>query len=188
MSENTTEKIQAPAAPSGEIKLPVDVMYLASYFDVTERTIQNWVKQGMPRDARGNYDLVACARWLIKDLRQKNDELQLGDETISRLKRSEMEMRNEEREIKLRRLRGEYIEVELVKSTWITLAKVITRYLEGLAVKINRRMNGDGVTLSLISDEINLIRSDIASLNPNYMIDIEENDDGTETEDNETDL
>ena len=188
MHDSTTENLSTHSNPTGYIKVPVDVAFLAAFLGVTERTIQNWVKQGMPRDARGDYELVACAKWVIKELRQKNEELQLGDETISRLKRSEMEMRNEEREIKLRRLRGEYIEIEIVKGTWVSMAKVIAKYLEGLAVKINRRINGDGVSLALISEEINLIRSDIANLNPNYFIEQEEGSIDTGSETDPTDL
>ncbi|MCA0387937.1 MAG: hypothetical protein LCH52_05525 [Bacteroidetes bacterium] len=169
-----------------KISLPVDLLFISNFFDRDERTIQLWVQKGMPREQRGNYDLVACTRWLIRELRQENEELKSGDQTLSRLRKVEQEMRNEEREIKLKKLRGEYIEVELVKSTWVTMGKVIVKFLEGLAVKINRRVNGDSITLAAIHEEINLIREDISKLKPGYFTDIEDEDDsGSETEDNE---
>jgi predicted transcriptional regulator len=38
---------------------------IADEFGVTSRTIQNYVKEGMPKAGHGKYDLLACYRWRV---------------------------------------------------------------------------------------------------------------------------
>ena len=46
----------------------VDVTKVASFLNLDERRIQQLVKEGMPREARGQYDPIKCAGWYIRYL------------------------------------------------------------------------------------------------------------------------
>jgi phage terminase Nu1 subunit (DNA packaging protein) len=48
----------------------VDVTKVASALNLDERRIQQLVKEGMPREARGQYDPVKCMLWYIRYLQQ----------------------------------------------------------------------------------------------------------------------
>ena len=46
----------------------VDRTELAAFFNVTERRVHQLVREGMPRRARGNYELDRCVRWYVRYL------------------------------------------------------------------------------------------------------------------------
>lgn len=46
----------------------VDVTKVASALNLTEQRVQQLVKEGMPREARGQYDPVKCMLWYIRYL------------------------------------------------------------------------------------------------------------------------
>jgi len=46
----------------------VDVSKVASFLNLTETRIQQLVKEGMPKEARGQYDPIKCAHWYIRYL------------------------------------------------------------------------------------------------------------------------
>jgi phage terminase Nu1 subunit (DNA packaging protein) len=48
----------------------VDVTKVASFLNLDERRIQQLVKEGMPRETRGQYDPIKCAYWYIRYLQQ----------------------------------------------------------------------------------------------------------------------
>lgn len=48
----------------------VDVKKVASALNLDERRVQQLVKEGMPREARGQYDPVKCMLWYIRYLQQ----------------------------------------------------------------------------------------------------------------------
>ena len=48
----------------------VDVTKVASALNLTEQRVQQLVKEGMPREARGQYDPVKCMLWYIRYLQQ----------------------------------------------------------------------------------------------------------------------
>ena len=48
----------------------VDVTKVASALNLDERRIQQLVKEGMPRESRGQYDPVKCMLWYIRYLQQ----------------------------------------------------------------------------------------------------------------------
>ena len=51
---------------------PVGVDKIAQVFRISERSVQRLVTiDGMPRDARGKYDLAKCMAWYIRHLHQK---------------------------------------------------------------------------------------------------------------------
>jgi phage terminase Nu1 subunit (DNA packaging protein) len=48
----------------------VDVTKVASALNLTEQRVQQLVKEGMPRESRGQYDPVKCMLWYIRYLQQ----------------------------------------------------------------------------------------------------------------------
>jgi phage terminase Nu1 subunit (DNA packaging protein) len=48
----------------------VDVSKVASALNLTEQRVQQLVKEGMPREQRGQYDPVKCMLWYIRYLQQ----------------------------------------------------------------------------------------------------------------------
>jgi phage terminase Nu1 subunit (DNA packaging protein) len=49
----------------------VDVAFLAAFLGISERRVQQLVKLGMPRAARGQYDLLPCAKWYVEFLQEE---------------------------------------------------------------------------------------------------------------------
>src|SRR6267378_294241 len=48
----------------------VDITKVASFLNLTDKRIQQLVKEGMPRESRGQYDPIKCAHWYIRYLQQ----------------------------------------------------------------------------------------------------------------------
>jgi phage terminase Nu1 subunit (DNA packaging protein) len=46
----------------------VNVTRVASFLNLTEQRVQQLVKEGMPRESRGQYDAIKCAAWYIRYL------------------------------------------------------------------------------------------------------------------------
>lgn len=161
----------------------VNIEFMTKFFSRDERTIQLWVKEGMPREERGEYDIIKCSRWYIHKLRKENENLKLGDQTLYQLKKEEQTIKNEERELKLKKLKGELIDLNNVRLAWMGTAKIIVKYLDGFAVNLNIMLSGDANTLAKIRAGVNSLRDDISRLEPDYFI--SEMDDSEEDEDEE---
>jgi phage terminase Nu1 subunit (DNA packaging protein) len=57
----------------------VDVATLANFFEVEERTIQNWVSvNGAPRSSRGEYDFMQFIKWRIRYLENEKKIFEAG--------------------------------------------------------------------------------------------------------------
>lgn len=73
--------------------------YLAKLFACDVRTIKNLVDEGMPKEARGQYDLTKCVPWYIEREREQaragkglNDlDLARQRKTIAEARKAEME-------------------------------------------------------------------------------------------------
>jgi hypothetical protein len=46
----------------------VDVTKVVKFLNVTPRRVQQLVKEGMPRDARGQYNPIKCGAWYVRYL------------------------------------------------------------------------------------------------------------------------
>ena len=104
----------------------VDVEFLAKFYRVDERTIQNWTKEFEDnsqinisvRYDRGQYDFVKFvqAKNLHYELTIKR--LELGDETLYELQREYQKLRNEEKRIEILNLKNKNIDREFVMLAW----------------------------------------------------------------------
>jgi hypothetical protein len=61
----------ANRATGSAIVCTADDLRLA--FDVANKTIHEWVKLGLPKLARGQYDMIACCRWWRKNIVGRDD-------------------------------------------------------------------------------------------------------------------
>jgi phage terminase Nu1 subunit (DNA packaging protein) len=59
----------------------VDVLKVAQALNLEVRRVQQLVKEGIPREARGQYDAVKCMLFYIRYLRDRDQ----ADRRISRL-------------------------------------------------------------------------------------------------------
>jgi len=105
----------------------VAAQQLAELFDVTTPTVYNWAnKYGMPKEARGKFDVTKCINWKINHELRKS-QLTLTDEDVT------------EQELELRKLSAETalkeIQVERERDTLTTheaVKALLAGYLEPL--------------------------------------------------------
>jgi len=156
----------------------VNVNELADFFGRDPRTVQLWAeKDGMPREARGEYDMMKCARWKIQKLEDENDILRnnMGDEKLYDLKREDQIIKNKEREVKVRKMIGELVSVEAVRLAWTNETKNFRKALKALKNKLNYSLSGvidDIKRRELISRDIDEISEFLSEL----PIDAEDNE------------
>lgn len=85
---------------------------LAQLFGVDVRTLANLVEEGMPKAARGRYDLAKCVPWYLNREREKaRGNKGLNDLDLARQRKTVAEARKAE--IELAQLEGEVIPAEL---------------------------------------------------------------------------
>lgn len=82
---------------------------LASLLGVTQKTIAEWAKLGMPRHAYGEYDFAKVFPWWMENINTGPED---RDETITATKKRFWEEKVENLRIKNEALRGEYVRVE----------------------------------------------------------------------------
>ena len=90
---------------------------IASVFGVSKMSISNWVKEGMPRESRGLYDVRQCAAWL--EARRKAEV----DARLSNLGSDEAETRYrlakaESAELDLAAKKGDFVPLDMVLGVW----------------------------------------------------------------------
>ena len=105
----------------------VNVTRVAAALNLTEQRVQQLVKEGMPREARGQYDPVKCMLWYIRYLQsaiERKDVPLLDRRFVGerheriRLIRAEADLR----EMELARERGLLVALQDVERTLIELA------------------------------------------------------------------
>jgi phage terminase Nu1 subunit (DNA packaging protein) len=98
----------------------VDVTRVAQALNLDERRIQQLVKEGLPREKRGQYDAVKCMLWYIRYLQVviEKKAVNLGNEGFAgereervRLLRADADLR----EIELAKERGQLVAIQDVE-------------------------------------------------------------------------
>lgn len=109
---------------------------LANLFGLTERRIEQLVKEGMPKERRGKYDLLKCVRWYVRFLQTALEKkaIPMGDGYVGerderiRLIRSNADLN----EIELAKQRGQLVAIQDVEKAMTDL--VLTTKARILAV------------------------------------------------------
>jgi hypothetical protein len=106
---------------------------VAKHFGVTVRTVQLWVKKGMPKSGK-RYDLVACEHW--RRQQQERTDLKAEDREEGENKAfwtlREIKARAETKELELRKLQGELVELVEVEHLFANRAAVYKQSVLGL--------------------------------------------------------
>ena len=115
----------------------VKLAELADIFQVTDRRIQQYCEEGMPKMARGEYDLAECARWLVNYWKEKYDIAEnSGDEKLHHLKMEGQRIYNRERELKYKRLLGELVSFSETKIAWVNEVLIFRKALDSMGQKL----------------------------------------------------
>ncbi len=97
----------------------VDVNVLAEYLELTPRRIQQFVTDlGAPRLERGEYDFVQFVKWYITHLRNENEKLKMGDETLYKLEQEDKKVVTAFRKIKLMKELKKVVDMDLVNDAY----------------------------------------------------------------------
>ena len=116
----------------------VSVNILADFFDRDIRTVQLWAeKDGMPKLAKGRYDLNECAKWRLQKLEEEIESLEdSGDKDHLALKKEGQRLSNMEREFKVKKLIGGLVDSEAVRIAWAKETKIYHEALKVLKIKL----------------------------------------------------
>jgi hypothetical protein len=114
-----------------------DVGRIAKALNLTEQRVQQLVKEGMPREARGLYDAVKCMAWYIrylqKALEKKSIPIRDGSYSGEREQRVRLLTADADlKEIQLAKERGELVAISDVEAEMTNL--VLTTKARILAV------------------------------------------------------
>jgi hypothetical protein len=104
----------------------VDAKTLADFFGLTSTRIhQLAAKEGMPKKARGQFDLLLCARWYVAYLQKKIEKrsVEIGGEptALSHERVRGLKVNAEIKEIELAKLRGEFVAIQDVRKVFVDL-------------------------------------------------------------------
>jgi len=143
----------------------VSVEVLAKFFERDVRTVQLWANEGMPKEARGEYDFLKCVKWRIAKLEEENNILRNSmDEKLHALKVEGQKISNMNNSLKLRRLLGELISFEAAKIAWLNETTLLRKNILALIPKlttaldnVNERSKRQLIIAELIYETLNML-------------------------------
>lgn len=135
-------------------KYTVNVQFLAEVFGVTDRTIQNYVLKGLPRDERGEYPFIDCLLWMLDQQKKDIEDLQ-KENPLSVARKEAIELNNQKKRLELEKQLGNLLDRELVTMINIAQIKMIVRNADAIAPRLTKKLNGDAKVLSIIQEVIN---------------------------------
>ena len=95
---------------------------IATVLNMTPQMVNRHVKHhGMPRVARGQYDLIKCVHWYIAYKDKLIDEARKGKETEGQARQRLVIAEANLKELQYARARGALVEVEAAKQLWARL-------------------------------------------------------------------
>ena len=75
----------------------IDTTAIASFFEVTAKTVAAWVKQGMPKESYGVYNLKKCFDWWLENVQETKSD---NDPGITALKAENLRIKNDRESMK----------------------------------------------------------------------------------------
>ena len=148
----------------------VNVQFLAEIFNVTERSIQNYVLKGMPKNERGEYPFIDCLLWLIKE--QREIIAAMDKENPLAISRKEaIDLSNQRKRVELEQKQNSLVPKDQVEMAFVTIIKMITRNADSIAPRLNKKINGGTKELAIIRDELDEFKNLCANTPLNYFED-----------------
>lgn len=126
----------------------VDVAKVASALNLTETRVQQLVKEGMPREGRGQYDPVKCMLWYIRYLQQALEKKSVptleggfvGErEERIRLLRADADLK----EMELAKERGQLVAIPDIEQTLTDLVLTTKARIMALAPRLAPDLVGE---------------------------------------------
>lgn len=121
------------AAPEG--RRIVGPRFLAEIFGVSEKTIRNWVADGMPQAGHGKYDLRACVQWKVDQVATASIDDEAEGATDSARRELYIAQRHKI-ELEIAERRGELLPAALVDQTLASVASVATSQIDALGPRL----------------------------------------------------
>ena len=150
---------------------------LERVFRVSQQQISEYVKAGMPRSIKGNYNLEACVHWWTDrkeaDLRERIDGLK-REEQETRLKRAQADYK----EMELARERGELVSISEISEQYGLFVAACRARILGIGTRIAPRLLacGSSAEMKKLIDEENWNALDELSRTPDLRTLAEKND------------
>jgi hypothetical protein len=118
----------------------VGVEVVAAFLDCNERTVQNYVKDGIiPKAGHGKYNLIDCVRSLIRFYRLKDDKTEI-DDIVKKQAIADLE-KTQNAATKLR------LENE-AKSGYLINANDVEPFFQGVLVTLRQQLLGLGYAIA----------------------------------------
>lgn len=125
---------------------------LAEFFNVSTKTICEWVKNGMPKEKYATYDLKKCFDWWLETIEATKED---ANPKLVELRAEGQKIKNQREQIKLDTERGLLISKEEVVDQWCKRIAVVKQSLLSLAVRLPPVVEGKSrqEIRSLVNDE-----------------------------------
>ena len=126
----------------------VDVGKVANALNLTEMRVQQLVKEGMPREVRGQYDPVKCMLWYVRYLQQALEKKSvptldggfIGERDARvRLLSADADLR----EMELSKERGRVVSIAVANKACDDLARETTARIMGIPPRLANELVGE---------------------------------------------
>lgn len=160
------------------VDFPVTVQTLAGFFNRDERTIQLWVKEweskyGLIREVRGEYNFIKCIDCRLKDLVQKIEVLEKsGDERLYAHQIKAQIIKNKKAETDWRISVYQLVSKKNVLLLWSSQINTIKSL--SITAENDLKLSIPEEHHTIIADTFRQLRTDIAELTMDDLIDNEE--------------
>jgi len=122
--------------------LMVSRVELATFFGVSSRTLTNWSRIGMPRAARGRYDLRTVLDWWLENIHESETKQETKDEPLLAAKRKYWAAKATREEFRADAERGGLLPKEEVVAAWCARAAEMIALLQSLEDRLPSLLEG----------------------------------------------
>ena len=117
----------------------IDNTGMASFFDVTAKTICTWVKEGMPKESYGLYNLKKCFDWWCENIERTKED---NDPKITELRAENLRIKNDRERMKRDTEREMLFPKAEIADEWVKRVVEIRQGLLTLPVKLPPLLEG----------------------------------------------
>jgi phage terminase Nu1 subunit (DNA packaging protein) len=126
----------------------VDVNKVASALNLSPQRVQQLVKMGMPREARGEYDPIKCMAWYVRFLqraieRKTMPTLEEGDEGERAARVRILRAQADEKEMALAKLRSQLLAIQDVEKEINRLVLTTTAHIMAIPQRLAPELVGE---------------------------------------------